>query len=645
MAPVVDSSTAVKQIWAISLLVCASGCSGGAERPTPASPRPLTFTRDIAPIVFKHCTPCHRPGQAAPFSLLTYDDVRAELDEIADRTRDRLMPPWLPEPGHGEFVGSRRLPDDTLATLQRWIAEGGVEGDPRDLPRAPTFPTGWQLGTPDLVVTTPRAYPLRPGDDDVFRNLVFPVAIPAGRYVRAVEFQPGAANAVHHSVISVDPTRASRRRDGADGQPGFDGMITHGAQSPGGHFLGWTPGRGPIVAPEGLPWRLDVGTDIVVQLHLMPQAAVQPVQPTIGLYFTDVPPRATPMLIKLGSKAIDIPAGEARYVVTDEYALPVDIDVLSVYPHAHYLGRQMEASATLPDGTKRPLLRIPRWDFHWQQDYRYAEPVALPRGTLLTMRYTYDNSRPTHHEGRPQPIVPVVYGPNSSDEMGDLWLQVLPRSAADAATLTRDVAAHEIAMNVAGAEALFSRVPASARNRAFLGSSYMEAGRTNDAIPHLQEAVRLDPKNTSAHNYLGGALLATGRTTEAIFHFRRAVDLAPLDERMPFNLGYALNAAGRPAEAAAAFRQALARSPDFAPAHENLGLYLLSTGKVDEALAHLGRNATLNPASPDALNYYAAALATKGRRDEAIATVRRALAIDPSHAPSRQNLALIERGR
>jgi tetratricopeptide (TPR) repeat protein len=305
----------------------------------------------------------------------------------------------------------------------------------------------------------------------------------------------------------------------------------------------------------------------------------------------------------------------------------------------------MEAAATLPDGTKRPLLRIPRWDFHWQQEYRYAAPVVLPRGTLLTMRYTYDNSRPMQHDGHPRPIGPVVYGPNSSDEMGDLWLQVLPRSAADAATLTRDVATHEIAVNVAGAEALVSRVPASARNRAFLGSSYMEAGRTGDAIPHLQEAVRLDPKNASAHNYLAGALLGTGRTAEAILHFRRAVDLSPLDERMPFNLGYALNAAGRPAEAAAAFRQALARNPDFARAHENLGLYLLKTGKVGDALEHLGRSAKLNPTSPDALNNYGAALVTAGRRDEALATVRRALAIDPSHAPSRQILALIERDR
>ena len=245
----------MKQIsWLIPLLVFASGCSGGAAPPTPASaPRPLTFTRDIAPIVFTHCTPCHRPGQAAPFSLLTYGDVRAELDEIADHTRDRLMPPWLPEPGHGEFVGSRRLPDDTLATLQRWIAEGAVEGDPAICRRRRSSPTGWQLGTPDLVVTTAARVYAAPGDR---RRLPQP-RLPAGAApkplrprCRVPARRARRRPSCRHQRRS---TRASRRRDGADGQPGFDGMITHGAQDPDGHFLGWAPGRGPIVAPDGHP--------------------------------------------------------------------------------------------------------------------------------------------------------------------------------------------------------------------------------------------------------------------------------------------------------------------------------------------------------------------------------------------------------
>ncbi len=635
-------------LTAVLALVATAGCGSPrsdqrAAAPA-AAPPPLTFTRDIAPIVFEHCAPCHRPGQAAPFSLLAYDDLSQRLDDIADVTRARLMPPWLPESGHGEFVDTRRLPDEKVAAIQRWIAEGAIEGDPAALRPRPVYTDGWQLGEPDLVVTVPAAYTLLPGDLDVFRNLVLPISLPASQFIRAVEFRPGSNRAVHHAVISLDRTRASRRRDGADGRPGYDGMITQGAENPDGHFLGWTPGRGPILAPDGMPWRLDSGTDLVVQLHLLPQDRPEKVRPAIGLHFSETPPTKVPLMIKLGSKAIDIPAGEANYTITDAYVLPVEVDVLSVYPHAHYLGKEIEARAELPDGTSRWLLRIPRWDFHWQQDYRYVTPVTLPAGTRVTMRYTYDNASVREHQPNRVPG-PVVYGPKSSDEMGDLWLQVLPRSAADGQLLLRGFADHEAQGNVAGAELLVKRVPESARNQAFLGSSYFDVGRAADAIPHLQHALRLDPNHASAHNYLGGALLAMGRTTEAITHLLRAASLSPHDERMHFNLGNALNAASRPAEAAQAFRAAIAANPDFAQAHENLGLYLLDAGQVPGALTHLGRAVALNPRSPDAHNNYAAALASAGRRAEALQAVQRALQIDPTHGPSRQNLALIQGGR
>jgi Tfp pilus assembly protein PilF len=598
----------------------------------------------VAPIVFEHCAPCHRPGQAAPFTLLTYDDLHQRLDKIADATKARHMPPWLPEPGYGEFVGTRRLSDDTLAILQRWIQQGAVEGSATDLPPRPTWPEGWQLGEPDLIVRAPKAYTLRPGEHDVFRNIVLPVALPSGKFVRAVEFRPGSNRVVHHAVISLDRTRTSRRRAGSDGQPGYDGMITQGAQSPDGHFLGWTPGRGPIVAPADMPWRLDPGSDLVVQLHLLPQATPEAVQPTIGLFFSSTPPARVPLMVKLGSKAIDIPAGESAYTITDRYVLPVEVDVLSVYPHAHYLGKDMQAQALLPDGTMKWLLRIGQWDFHWQQDYRYVSPISLPRGTTVTMRYTYDNSSASAHNAH-RPIGPVVYGPNSSDEMGDLWLQVLPRSGADGQTLVKAFADREAQSNVAGAELLVKRVPESARNQAFLGSSYFDVGRVAEAIPHLEHALRLDPALSSAHNYLGGALLAQGQTAAAVAHLRRAAALSPEDERMHFNLGNALNAAGQHAEAARAFRRAIAANPDFAQAHENLGLYLLESGRIADAVTALGRAVELNPNSPDAHNNFGAALASAGKAEEGLREVRRALDIDPSHAPSRQNLALMLRGR
>ena len=553
------------------------------------------------------------------------------------------MPPWLPEPGHGEFIGERRLQPAAIEVIQRWAREGAVEGNPADLPRAPVWTDGWQLGQPDLVVT-PREYSVRPGDRDVFRNLVLPVSLPSHRFVRAIEFRPGTASLVHHAVISIDRTRAARRRDGVDGQPGYDGMITQGAQNPDGHFLGWTPGRGPIVAPAGMPWRLDAGSDLIVQLHLLPQKTPQTVRPSVGLFFSDTPPRHVPMMIKLGSKAIAIPAGERRYEISDAYTLPVDVDLLSVYPHAHYLGREMQATAALPDGTRRPLLLIRHWDFHWQQDYRYVAPISLPRGTTLSMRFTYDNSADNVHRPR-GPVRPVMYGPESSDEMGDLWLQVLPRSPADAATLVKAFAERETRANVVAAELLAGRFPDTARNQLFLGGSYVEAGRAAEAVPPLERALKLDPRSASAHNYLGGALLLQGRAADAVRHLRQAAALDPRDERLPFNLGNALNAAGQPAEAARAFERALSINPDFAEAHDNLGVFLLSQNRVAEALVHLQRAVELAPGLPDPHNDLGAALAQAGKLDEAIAHVRRALEISPDHAPARQNLAILLKRR
>src|SRR5439155_19094594 len=174
---------------------------------------------------------------------------------------------------------------------------------------------------------------------------------------------------------------ASRAQDGADGQPGFDGMAAYEVQDPDGHFLGWAPGRGPIVAPDGLPWVLDRDTDLIVELHLMPRSTAAPVQPSVGLFFTDKAPTKMPVMIVMGSKAIDIPAGARDYAIEDRYQLPVDAEVLSVYPHAHYLGREMDVRASLPDGSTRQVIHIRRWSFNWQQDYRFVTSLALPRGT------------------------------------------------------------------------------------------------------------------------------------------------------------------------------------------------------------------------------------------------------------------------
>jgi Tfp pilus assembly protein PilF/mono/diheme cytochrome c family protein len=609
----VKALAAVALVAALALAAC---------NRSPQSNSVVTFNKDVAPILFANCAKCHRPGEVAPFSLLTHADAAKRGKRIADVTRDRHMPPWLPERGDFPLVGERRLRDSEIDTLQRWVAQGMPEGNAADLPPPPAWTDGWQIGKPDVILTPPRPFEAPASDEDIYRNIVLRSPLKAGAFVRAVEFRTNGAP-IHHAVIRVDTTQASRRRDGQDGRPGFDGMMWDNAQDPEGHFIGWAPGRGPIQSPDGMPWRLDADADLVIELHLVPTRKPVAIQPTIGLLLTDAPPVRTPLTLKMGSKLIDIPAGQADYVVTDTYELPVPVDLMSVYPHAHYLGKEMKVTAALPDGAVKTLLHIPRWSFHWQQDYRYATPVALPRGTTLTMRYSYDNSENNHHNPR-HPPVRVKLGPKSTDEMAELGLQVLPQSLADAATLVQSFVDRDALANVALAEMRVRENPDVAEYRAFLGGSYLEVGRVAEAIPHLDAAVRLNPASATAHADLGSALLA------------------PRDEGILFNLGNGLNRASRFSEAAAAYARALAINPDFPDAHVNLGALLFSRGRTGEALPHFERAVALRPNSAVIHTDYSSVLAASGRFPEALRHVRRALELNPSYGPALKNLARLE---
>jgi Flp pilus assembly protein TadD len=344
----------------------------------------------------------------------------------------------------------------------------------------------------------------------------------------------------------------------------------------------------------------------------------------------------------MGSKLIDIPPGDPAYVVTDTYDLPVAVDLLGVYPHAHYLGREMLATATLPDGAVRTLIHIRHWSFHWQQDYRYVTPLALPAGTRLTMRYTYDNSEGNPHNPR-RPPVRVRAGPESTDEMAELGLQLLPKSRADANRLAQEFGERELRANVALGESRVREEPDEAEYRAFLGGAYVEAGRHADAIPHLEAALRLKDRSAETYNYLGAARMAEGRVADALKLFQQAAALAPRDERIHFNVGAALADLSRPDEAVAAYERALAVNPDYPDAHVNLGLILLGRRRMPEALGHFQRAVDINPDSAFLQNNLAGALAMAGRYAEAMRHVQRALDLQPGYGPALDNLNRLRR--
>jgi len=621
-------------LLAAGAFVTLAGC--GASSPPPA---PVTFNKDIAPILFANCASCHRPGGAAPFSILTYAEAAEQAEAIAAQTFKGHMPPWLPAPGQFAIVGERRLSPDHVNAIQQWVKGGAVEGAADDRPAPPTFADGWELGTPDLVVTAERPYAVKVGTDDVYRNLVLRVPLTESVFVRAVEFKTNGAP-VHHAVIRVDRTSASRRRDGEDGQPGFDGMALS-VLDPDGQFIGWAPGRGPIVSPDGMAWRLDKGSDLVVELHVINSEKASTLQPSVGLFFTRSAPRQRPVTVRLGSKALDIPAGKADYVVSDTYELPANVTLLSVYPHAHYLGSEMRAFATLPDGAVKSLLHIPRWDFHWQQDYRYVTPIPLPRGTKVTMRYTFDNSSGNPHNPNTPPVR-VQAGPRAVDEMAEFGMQVLAESSDDAIRLLQEFDRRDKLANVALGEIRVRDEPENAEYRAFLGGAYVEVERFADAIPHLEAAIRFGGKPAGTENYLGAATMALGRVEEAVGHFRRAAAAAPRDEVMHFNLGTALTSLNRAADAEAAFRRSLAVNPDYVDAHVNLATLLMSRGRIKEALPHFQRAAELSPDSASMHSNLGGALASTGRFTEAMTHVRRALEINPNYAPALDNLRRLQ---
>ena len=594
----------------------------------------LTFSRDIAPIVWTRCATCHRPGEIGPFSLVTYDDVRRHATQIADVTARRVMPPWKPEPGKGDFEGERRLTDLELLKIQQWVRSGAIEGDPSDLPPRPAAMTtadGWRLGTPDLIAAMPEPYTVKADGGDVFRTFVIPIATDTPRYVRAMEFKAGNARVVHHANFGIDRTRSSRVLDQRDPEPGYTGGMVPDARYPEGHLLGWTPGQAPHPVSPGTQWRLEPGSDLVLQLHLQPTGKPEALQVSVGLFFTADPPTRTPVGLRLGSETIDIPPGQRQYAVTDQYVVPVDVDVLAIQPHAHNLARQMEAVATLPDGRKQWLIAINDWDFRWQDVYHYAQSIALPKGSAIAMRYIYDNS--TANVRNPhRPPMRVVWGQNTTDEMGDLWIQMVPHASADVATLSADVQRKRSAEDLAAYTKLLAADPDNPLRHDAVANLYLEAGRWDDAFAHLRRSIELNPQSAPAHYNLGYVMARRGQVNESVAEFREALRIDPDYAQAHNNLGAVLQLFGKSAEARDHYRRAVALRPDNAEAHANLAGLLSQEGHAAEAAAEFMQALKLKADDPQSLGGLAwirATAADKALRNtpEAIALAERAAAL------------------
>lgn len=374
----------------------------------------VTFNKDIAPVVFSQCTACHRTGEVGPFPLTTYREVQRKAQTIVAALEDRLMPPWRADEGGEKFHDARSLSPEQIALFARWVEQGTPEGNASDLPAAPSFPEGWQLGAPDAVLEA-ESYPVAAEGRDEYRNFVIPTSHSEDRFISAMQVKPGNAAVVHHVIAYIDTSGVARKQDAADPAPGYSTFGGPGFL-PAGTLGGWAPGNFPRHLPDGVGVRLPKGADVVLQVHYHRSGKAEIDRTQVALYFAKGAVEKRMRVYSVRAKQLRIPPGEANYRTGGEIPIPADVTLLQIMPHMHLLGREMTVTATLPDGTEKKLVRVPDWDFNWQSTYRFKEPVKLPRGSTVRMTARFDNSEANpRNPSRPPRL--VTRGEGTTDEM------------------------------------------------------------------------------------------------------------------------------------------------------------------------------------------------------------------------------------
>jgi Flp pilus assembly protein TadD/mono/diheme cytochrome c family protein len=608
----------------------------GANESAQAAAKP-TWSRDIAPVLYKNCATCHHPGGAGPFSLLTYADARRWGPQILAVTQSRFMPPWLPEPGYGDFADVLRLKEDDRALIKRWVDDKMPQGDLSVAPSPPHFDERWVMGKPDLVLKIARPYTLAAGGGDSFRNFILPYPLKQTRYVRAMEIRPGAPQVVHHANLIIDRNASMRAHYPTEWQGGIAGMelMVDAGNSfdPDSHFLFWKPDTPALIEPEGMPWRLDPGNDLIVNMHLKPSGKPETIDAEVGLYFTPNPPTKRPMLLELDrDDALDIPPGDANFVVEDSLTLPVDVLVFGVYPHAHYLGHDLEGWAVLPDGKKKWMILIRNWDIDRQAVYRYKTPVLLPHGTVLHMRYSYDNSASNEHNPHAPPVR-VRAGNRSEDEMAHLWFQVLP------VHVPPDGLDPRLLIEEAWMRNRLSKTPTDRVSLYNYAAALTGQGKYAEASTAFGELLKLSPNDQRTQTALGVALDGEGKWTQAIQAFRSAIAMGSGACDARINVANVELRHDDLASAETDFRADLAACPDDADAHAGLGSVLASQSQADAAQTEFRRSLEIAPENLTALLGVAELNLDGGQFDTAIEVLKQAVAVHPQSAEAYEELA------
>lgn len=379
------------------------------------APETPTFARDVMPILQTRCLECHRPGDIAPMSFASYDETRPWAKSIREEVASRRMPPWHADPEGGPFLGDTSLSEKEIAVVTKWVDAGAPLGDPADMPPPVEFPSQWKSGEPDIVFQMPETFEIPAEGRDIYHCFVLD-PMPEDAWVRGVEVLPDNRAVNHHVALFLDGTgRQAEALDARHEGPGYPCYGSPGFQ-PMDIFGVWAPGMTPDILPDGVARPIPKGARMVMQLHYHPNGQAETDRSSLGIHFAKGEVRRKVNLGIPMDFMLRIPAGAKDHVSTGSWTLPRDGDMLSVFPHMHTLGTDIRVTAYPPDGGERLLVSASRYDFNWQRNYSYVEPVRLPAGTRIEVRAVYDNSadNPNNPSNPPRN---VGFGMGTNDEM------------------------------------------------------------------------------------------------------------------------------------------------------------------------------------------------------------------------------------
>jgi mono/diheme cytochrome c family protein/peroxiredoxin len=404
-----------------------------ASAPKDGAPQ-ITYSEHIAPLLQRNCQQCHRPGGIGPFALMNYDQALAWADDIRRFTADGSMPPWKPVEGWGDFRNRRSMSHEEIQQIDRWVQAGCPEGDRSRLPPPPQFVDGWTLGEPDFILGPSEPYTVSSDGKDEYRCFVLPTNFDDDQYVVALEVLPGNMRVVHHVIAFIDTSGRSNKLDAADSGPGYTTTQATPGFLPVSGLGGWAPGNVPDRLPDGMAKVLPKGANVVMQVHYHKTGKAEIDQTRLGVHLAKKPieraVRVLPVMPFGGPlSGMEIPAGADHHEIRCSVTLPVDMQAIGVTPHMHLLGKDMQLTATSPDGRVERLLYVKNWDFNWQEGYKFRRPVALARGTRIDMVAHFDNSTANQNNPRNPPEV-VGWGEQTFDEMCIAFLEWAPQQPA-----------------------------------------------------------------------------------------------------------------------------------------------------------------------------------------------------------------------